>query len=179
MASIRKQGRRYEIRECRSTERGPRQYVLASFTGVLTPEILDAAEAVAQRPFDRDALVARARRLGVGVSPRRRFSEARALLAAVQRGAPVDPRLVTLLREALEPLPAEPVPEHLVEAAEWLGQPEADRGRALRGLLRTADRILQSRGAGLRERDERPFPRFRSSGSDGHSPGDVPASGRD
>lgn len=171
MASIRRQGRRYEIRECRSTPRGPRQYVLASFTGVLTPEILDAAEQAAQRPFDRERLVARARGLGAGVSRRRRNRAARALLASLQRGAPLDPRLVTLLREALEPLPAAPLPEHLEEASEWLGQPEADRGRALRGLLRTADRIREARGA-LRARDERRYPRFHSeAGADADAAG--------
>lgn len=135
--------------------------MLVSFTGLLTPEILDAAERAAQRPFDRERLVARARELGIGVSRRRRNRPARALLASLQRGAPLDPRLVTLLREALEPLPAAPLPEHLEEASEWLGQPESERGLALRGLLRTADRIRQARGP-VRARDERRYPRFHS-----------------
>jgi len=59
MASIRKihgkqeQGDRYEIRECRVTERGPRQFTLVSFRGVLTPEVLDEAEERARRPGKR------------------------------------------------------------------------------------------------------------------------------
>jgi hypothetical protein len=157
----RKHGHRYEIRECRSTPRGPRQYVLASFTGVLTPVLLVAGEQAAQRPFDRAKLVERARAQGIGVAPRRRNRPARALLAALSRGAMLDPQLVTLLRRALEPLPASPLPEHLEEATDWVGQPERERGRALRGLLRTADRILQSRGP-LRGRDQRRYPRFHS-----------------
>lgn len=161
MASIRRQGARCEIRECLVTERGPRQHRLASFTGVLTPEVLDRAEACARRPFDRATVVARARKLGVRVTPRRSFPEARLLLGALQRGAGLDPRLVTLLRAALEPLPAAPVPEHLTDAAEWIGQPEAERGRALRGLLRTTDRILRSRGP-LRVPPRASFPRFSS-----------------
>lgn len=174
MASIRQQGRqgrqvqgryrpgrRCEIRECVATERGPRQYVLASFAGMLTPETLDRAEERARRPFDREALIARAQRMGIPVTRRRRFPEARALLASLQRGGGLDPRLVTLLREALAALPAEPVPEHLAEAAFWLGQSEAARGRALRGLLRATDRVLRSRGP-LRSPPARRFPRFRS-----------------
>ena len=161
MASIRRQGRRCEIRECLATDRGPRQYLLASFRGVLTPELLDRAEARARRPFDRAVVMARARAMGIPVTQRRCFPEARALLGTLQRGAGLDPRLVTLLRAALEPLPAAPVPEHLTEAAEWIGQPEAERGRALRGLLRTADRILRSRGPLPTPPRER-FPRFSS-----------------
>ncbi len=161
MASIRRQGRRCEIRECLVTERGPRQHMLVSCTGVLTPEVLGRAEACARRPFDRAKVVARARTLGVPVTQRRLFPEARVLLGALQRGAGLDPRLVTLLRAALELLPAAPVPEHLAEAAEWIGQPEAERGRALRGLLRTAGRILRSRGP-LPAPPRASFPRFSS-----------------
>jgi hypothetical protein len=161
MASIRRHGLRCEIRECLSTERGPRQRVLASFRGALTPEILDRAEAKARRPFDREALVRRARGAGIPVTRRRGFPEARALLAVLQRGGGLDPRLVTRLRESLAQLPAAPVPEHLAAAADWIGQPESERGRALRGLLRTADRIAISRGP-LRERSRKSFPRIRS-----------------
>ena len=165
MASIRRQGGRYEIRECRVTPRGPRQFTLARFARVLTPEVLDVAEQRAERPFDRQAVGARARALGLPVTRRRRHPEARALLAALQRGVRLDPRLVTLLRDALAPLPAEPLPEHLADAAEWIGRPEAERGRALRGLLRAAGRVLASRPA-LRQRDEARFPRFRSREAD-------------
>ena len=161
MAAIRRQGRRCEIRECLVTDRGPRQQMLASFTGVLTPEVLDRAETSARRPFDRATVVARARTLGIPVTQRRFFPEARALLGALQRGAGLDPRLVTALHAALERLPAAPVPEHLAEAAEWIGQPETERGRALRGLLRTAGRILRARGP-LPAPPRESFPRFSS-----------------
>ena len=94
MASIRKQNDRYEIRECLVTLRGPRQLSLASFRGVLTPEVLDEAEAKARKPFNRADLVARAARMGIPVSDRRRYPEARGLLAALQRGAELEPTLV-------------------------------------------------------------------------------------
>lgn len=162
MASIRRQGERYEIRECIATERGPRQFVLARFRGLLTPEVLDEAEAQARRPFSRAEVMARAARLGIPVTRRRRFPEARALLARLRRGARLDPGLTRLLKQALDPLPEEPLPAHLEDAADWIGQPESERGRALRGLLRTADRIVRSRGPLLRVRPREPFPRFSS-----------------
>jgi hypothetical protein len=161
MASLRAQGQAYEIRECRSTERGPRQYVLARFRGVLTPEVLERAEARARRPFDRAKLLASARRRGIPVSPHRTDAAARRLLAELRAGGSIEPGLVALLREALGMLEAERLPEHLEEAAEWIGRSQAERGKALRGLLRTASRIAHSTGA-RREPDERPFPRFHS-----------------
>ena len=161
MASIRKQNDRYEIRECLVTLRGPRQLSLASFRGVLTPEVLDEAESKARKPLERADLVARAGRMGIPVSERRRHPEARGLLAALQRGAGLEPTLVKLLETALGRLDSRPVPDHLVDAAEWIGQPERDRGAALRGLLRTADRILRSRPP-LRTPRREVFPRFSS-----------------
>ncbi len=161
MASIRKQGNRYEIRECLVTLRGPRQLSLASFRGVLTPEVLDEAEAKARKPLERADLVARAVRMGIPVSERRRHPEARGLLAALQRGADLEPTLVQLLETALGRLDSRAVPAHLVDAAEWIGQPERERGAALRGLLRTADRILRSRPP-LRTHRQEAFPHFSS-----------------
>lgn len=161
MASLRAQGRAYEIRECRSTGRGPRQYVLARFRGALTPEVLEQAEARAQRPFDRAKLLASARRRGIPVSPHRTDAAARRLLAELRAGGSLEPGLVALLREALAMLEAEPLPEHLEDAADWLGRSQAERGKALRGLLRTASRIARSTGV-RREPEQPPFPRFRS-----------------
>jgi hypothetical protein len=161
MASIRRQGEVFEIRECLATDRGPRQRPLVRFRGVLTPDLLDAAAAAARRPFDREALLARARSQGIPVSLERHHPEARRLLAQLRAGQPLDPTLVGLLRRELELLAAEPVPVHLHEVTEWVGQPEAARGKALRGLLRTASRVLRSR-APLREPPPEAFPRFSS-----------------
>lgn len=161
MASIRRQGDRYEIRECRSTERGPRQRALARFRGVLTTDVLDAAARAASRPFDREAVIARARARGIPVSLAPRHAEAQRLLARLRNGERLDPALVALLGEALAALPAASVPEHLRDVVDWVGRSEAARGKALRGLLRTAGRILRSRGA-LREPEPEPFPRFSS-----------------
>ena len=161
MASIRRQGDRLEIRECLTTDRGPRQRTLARFHRILTPEVLDRAAAQAQRPFDRQVLVQRARQQGIAVSDERRSADARRLIAELRAGQPLRPSLVSLLRDALARLESRPLPVHLEAAAEWLGASEAARGKALRGLLRAASRTARSR-APLRMPAQQPFPRFSS-----------------
>jgi hypothetical protein len=154
---------RVEIRESAATPAGPRARTLQVFRGALAPDVLERAAAVARRPFDRAALRERARALGVPVSERRADAAARALLRDLRGGVSLDPALVTLLREALAPLPARAVPEELAEAAEWLGVGLERRGAALRGLLRAADRLVQGRPP-RRERAAPRFPRFASRG---------------
>ena len=112
--------------------------------------------------------MARAARIGIPVSKRRRHPEARELLAALQRGGELEPTLVRLLETALRGLDSRAVPPHLLDAAEWIGQRERDRGAALRGLLRTSDRILRSRPP-LRTREKARFPRFSSQPAGGAS----------
>jgi hypothetical protein len=161
VASIRRQGSLFEIRECIATPDGPRQRALARFRGVLTADVLDRAAEAASRPFDRAALVARARRAGIAVSEQYAETGARRLLAHLRAGRPLDPALVGLLRGALDLAEAQPLPPHLADVADWVGASEAARGRALRGLLRTASRVLRSR-APLREPEPERFPRFSS-----------------
>jgi hypothetical protein len=95
------------------------------------------------------------------VSPHRTDAAARHLLAELRAGASVEPGLVALLREALGMLEAEPMPEHLGDAVDWIGRSQQERGKALRGLLRTASRITRSVGP-RREPEPLAFPRFRS-----------------
>jgi hypothetical protein len=152
---------RVEIRESAATPAGPRARTLAVFRGALAPDVLERAAALARRPFDRAALRERARTLGVPISERRADAAARALLRDLRQGVSLDPVLVTLLRQELAPLRARPVPDELAEAAEWLGVGPERRGAALRGLLRTADRLLRERPA-RRERAAPRFPRFAS-----------------
>jgi hypothetical protein len=159
MASIRRQGNRFEIRECRDTGDGPRQRILARFDRILTPEVLDRAQARAKRPFDRQALVERARQQGIPSFDLYRSDDARQLIASLREGQPLQPSLVGLLKQALASLDSRPLPPHLDDAAEWLGASEAERGRALRGLLRSASRAVRSRGP-LRTPEEPRFPRF-------------------
>lgn len=170
MASIRKQGDVFEIRECVPTASGPRQRALSRFRKILTQADLDRAKAVARQPFDRADLVKRAHAQGIPVAETLRNDDARRLLASLRDGNIVEPMLAKLLIESLSefqfPPPAAGVddaalPGHLESVLEWVGRPESTRGRALRGLLRTASRVVRSRPA-VREQIEEAFPRFSS-----------------
>lgn len=162
MASIRKQGNRYEIRECLQTPQGPRQRALVRFDRVLTPDVLDQAEAAARKPFDREAVRRQAQARGIPVTRLRESGDAHRLLAHLRAGGALEPTLVAALQEALAGLEASPVPEHLEDAFEWAGRSEAVRGRGLRGLLRTASRVAQSRAAAAIEVGDADFPHFSS-----------------
>jgi hypothetical protein len=158
---VRRPAGRFDIRESVATPDGPRSHTLASFRGALTPEVLDGAERRASRPFDRARLQARAVELGVTVTERREDRAARGLLAALRTGTSIDPVLLSILKQIVGDLPAEPVPAALADVVEWVGVDEARRGAALRDLLRLSDRIVRAR-RGVRTRPHVPFPRFRS-----------------
>jgi len=163
MAYIHQRGSRVEIRESVSTPRGPRSRVLASFSGPLTRDVVARAAHRATRPFDPVALQRRARARGIEVRTVSREPEARALLARLRRSDPIDPRLVTLLRTALERAPAEPLPDDLADVGDWVGASDRERGVALHDLLGLADRVLAGRPE--RRRPPQPdFPRFSSVG---------------
>ncbi|MFK7896564.1 MAG: hypothetical protein AB8G23_12050 [Myxococcota bacterium] len=150
-----------EIRESRSTPRGPRSRQLARFAGALTPAVLARAAASASRPFNEEALLRRAEALGIPTPTKAPEREVRALLARLRRGDPVDPAMVGLLRRALDGLEAANIPEPLEEVAEWVGATPAERGEALRQLLDTFGRIASSRPP-RRARESAFFPRFSS-----------------
>jgi hypothetical protein len=158
---VRRSPQRIEIRESRATPRGARSRVLTSFDGVLTRDVLERAAAEASRPVDAPALVRRARALGIPVRERSREPEARALLARLRRGDPLDPALAAALRQALARLREVPVPEPLAEVSEWVGASAAERGAALRDLLDLYGRIERSRPH-RRRREAARFPRFSS-----------------
>jgi len=162
MASLaRRPDGRVEIRETLSTARGPRSRTLAGFRGVLTPEVLARAAGRAAQPFDAAALAARARGMGIPVSGQGTSAAAAELLGLLRRGAALDPVLAGALRSALEGVEAANPPERLAEVVEWIGASDRERGEALRGLLRTSDRITATRSA-VRRRRRRRFPRFDS-----------------
>lgn len=152
---------RIEIRESRSTAKGPRSRQLARFSGALTPAVLARAAARATRPFDPQALVRRARVMGIPVEARGPEREARALLARLRRGDAIDPVLAGLLVRALEGVATAQVPEDVAEVSEWIGATPASRGAALRDLLDTFGRIAASRPP-RRERPKTPYPHISS-----------------
>lgn len=152
---------RCEIRESHMTANGPRSRTLNTFRGDLSLDVLARAEERAERPLDRDALIADVRAKGVAVTMRREERAARELLALLRRGEAINPVWVTLLRSALEGATSAPVPPELENVAPWIGESDARRGEALRVLLRLYDRIFRSRGPRGVGPGPR-FPRFRS-----------------
>jgi hypothetical protein len=140
-----RRGGQIEIRESRSTPRGPRSRTLASFRGPLTEAQLDRAEVAASARFDRRALIEKARTLGIRCIPDRADAAARELMAGLRRGAPLDPILTTVLRQQLDAVARTPVPDDLVDVIEWIGASEVVRARALRDVLRLYDTIARSR----------------------------------
>lgn len=158
---VRRAGDQIEIRESFATGKGPRSRQLARFDGPLTPAVLARAAARAKRPFDAEALVRRARVLGIPVATRAPEREARALLGRLRRGDALDPIMAGLLVRALEGVQRVEVPEALADVAEWVGASKAARGAALRDLLDAFGRIVDSRPV-RRERPRTPFPRFSS-----------------
>lgn len=79
-----RRGGRFEIRESIHTEAGPRARSLASFA-VLTEAVLTKAARRSSRPFDREAVVASAIRVGA-----RTVDVERAAGASMSRTEPVD-----------------------------------------------------------------------------------------
>ena len=158
---VRRSPTRVEIRESRSTSKGPRSRVLGSFPQALTADVLEGAAEKAGRPFDAASLRSRARVMGIPVLERSREPEAHALLSRLRRRDPIDPVLLTCLRRALAKLPESSIPESLEEVSEWIGASTAQRGAALRELLDLYGRITQSRPP-RRDRPRQGFPRFSS-----------------
>jgi len=162
-----------QIRESVRTNLGPRSRTLASFRGPLSDRILDEAARRATRPFDREAVIARAHAMGIGWESTA-ASAARQLVARLRNEATLDPALVGLLREQLAPLDATPVDETLRDAVEWVGTTDVERGATLRGLLRLADAIVRSRTVEPARRAlDYPLIDSVHAGSDASRPGSV------
>jgi hypothetical protein len=140
--------RRFEIRESRQTPAGPRARTLATFR-VLTDDVLARAAARAERPFDATAVAERAEALGAPRATGTGARAARDLLVSLRAGHRPGPALTALLRAELRG-PSVAAPDSVEPVLEWAGASDDERGRALRDLLRLADRIpTRRRPAGL------------------------------
>lgn len=155
---------RYEIRESRSTARGPRSQTLASFTE-LTDEVIEKTRQKAAKPPSAEELRRAARRAGAPVARPPIEQAARELIAELAKGNRVDPGLRQILIELLErgyqedarPSPAN---EAARSVAIWMAATPKERGRALFDLLLLADALPSDgrKGKPLR------FPRLHSRG---------------
>jgi hypothetical protein len=140
----------WEIRESRSTEKGPRSRTLTTF-GELTPQVVERASERAASALDSNLLVRSARRAGAPVAMPSADGAARALLSRLSAGEQPRPVLRRLLLSALgdHPLRAS---DAVSSAAQWLAADGKLRAETLWDLLLLADRLPPSR----RERDHFP-----------------------
>jgi hypothetical protein len=143
---VRRPRERWEIRESVGTPSGPRSRSLASFQ-VLDARALDRAARAAHRPFDRDRVVASARRVGAPIADASADRLARELLGEIARGRGPSPGLRRLLRANLA--------DHRSMAdvemdLEWLDASDDLRGRTLADLLDLTDQLPAQRKGPLR-----------------------------
>ncbi|MGQ0825349.1 MAG: hypothetical protein ACT4OX_10040 [Actinomycetota bacterium] len=134
---------RFEIRESRATDRGPRARTLVSFD-VLTEDVLDVAVERARALIDRPAVRAKAVALGAPYARDRAAATMRKLIGQLRRGDRPPAALVSLLRAELPRAPRS-WPDSLDGAAEWIGRSDVARGDALRDLLALASAVPHRR----------------------------------
>src|SRR5947209_18173832 len=146
---VRRPGGRFEIRESHATPRGPRAPPLVTFAA-LTPAVLDRAERAAVGPFDRDKVLASARRVGAPTDASPAEVGARRLAGALATGAELSPGLRRLLVDRLAGGGSLPRLEAGDGVAEWLDASAERRGEALRDLLDLGDRLPVRRRGRLR-----------------------------
>jgi len=154
----------FEVRESRSTPKGPRSHTLASFRE-LTDDVIAKARERAVNPPSPEELRRAARRAGAQVARPPIEQAARELIAELGRGARLDPTLDQILsellqrgyRESADPSPAN---EAARSVAIWMAATAEQRGRALVDLLLLADALPSGgrKGKPLR------FPRLDSTG---------------
>lgn len=131
----------FEIRESRSTPKGPRSRTLATFRE-LSDEVIEKARATAAKPPTADELRSSARRVGAAVARDPGDQAARELIAELGKGNEPDPglcrMLLDLLADAAKPRSSGDA-RHSV--AEWMVATPEERGRALLDLLLLADAL--------------------------------------
>jgi len=139
---------RYEIRESRSTPRGPRSQTLASFRE-LTDEVIEKAREKAAKPPTAEELRRLARRVGAPVARQPVDRAARELIAEMGKGRKLDPTLRHLLIGMLEGEHRDDEAIGSIDASPsisaWMAATPEERGRALVDLLLLTD-ALPSRG---------------------------------
>jgi hypothetical protein len=155
----------FEIRESRSTPKGPRSRTLATFRE-LSDEVIEKARARASKTLSAEELRSAAKRAGATMAQAPVERAARELIAELGKGRRLDPSLrhllIDLLRrdglKSVEPIPASDAARAV---AEWMAATPEERGKTLVDLLLLADALPSGgrRGKPLR------FPRLESTRS--------------
>ena len=156
----------FEIRESRSTPKGPRSRTLASFRE-LDDAVIEKARERAAKPPEPEELRQAAIRAGAPVAEEPIDRAARETLRLLAVGAALDPMLRRLLLDALQAedrragadlnVPRPDISDAARSATQWIGATPEARGEALRELLDLADALpFDIRPDGI------DFPRLRS-----------------
>lgn len=151
---VRRPGDRFELRESRWTQDGPRSRTLVTFRELST-EAIELALARSHGVITKADLVAVARRAGAPVARSRADEAGARLIAALGDGEILDSGIERLIRDRLGQAPSsrdKAVSDAERAAATWLGRSLEERGEALRDLLSMGDR--------LPVREQRDKPRF-------------------
>ncbi len=139
----------FEVRESRSTPRGPRSRTLVAFDE-LTDEVIERARARSSKELSSEGLRRAARRAGAPVAREPADQAARELIAELGKGRQPDPRLRRLLVDKLADGPAQVLtpsdPSRAV--AEWVAATPQERGKVLTDLLLLADALPSGRRRG-------------------------------
>lgn len=150
MAFVVETKRGYEIRESRSTPKGPRSRTLATFKE-FSDEVVEKARARAVKAPEPAELRDAAIRAGAPLAEEPVDRAARETLRLVAGGAIVDPMLRRLLLDALgaeerrtaatSPSPTPAISDAARAASQWIGASLERRGAALVDLLGLADAL--------------------------------------
>jgi hypothetical protein len=153
---------KFELRESRSTPKGPRARTLATF-GELSDQIIEKAQSRAAKQLDPDLLREAARRVGAPVEPTPADRAAREMISELGRGGQPQPKLRRLLSSMLDDgnhratSPADPGQA----VAEWMAATPDERARSLVDLLLLGDALPH----GGRRGKPLEFPRLESAPS--------------
>jgi hypothetical protein len=151
----------FEIRESRSTPKGPRSRTLATFKE-LSDEVIAKAREKAAKPPDAEELRDAARRAGATIAAEPIDSAARKLIAELGKGERLDRGLRRLLLDLLaEDAKPRSAGDASHSVAEWMAATPEERGRALVDLLLLADALPHKGRVGK----QLEFPPLNSNGS--------------
>jgi hypothetical protein len=139
---------RFEVRESKATDKGPRSRTLANFRE-LTDEVIEKVQATAERPVSAEQLRKAALRAGAPIHGSELDEAAKRTLRGIASGDRPRPILRRLLLDALlaeSPPDRRSTPTTLVSdaarsAGEWIGASADERAAALRDLLELTDAL--------------------------------------
>jgi hypothetical protein len=138
---------RFEVRESRTTERGPRSRTLASFRE-LTDEVIAKVQATADKPPGAEELKKATLRAGAPIQDSELDEAAKKALRRIASGDRPRPLLRRLLLDALlgeeggdQASGSVNVSDAARSAREWIGAAPQERAKALRELLELADAL--------------------------------------